>query len=307
MIRFTARRILYLIFVCILIIFFVHLGMRMAANSRSQVGRYRFADQVAVASLDTRSYIGRFIRFELGSVRQDNTLRPIGEIVGQAYINSIGLLLISLALAAFIGGIIGALIALSRLRRISLPILTSTIIGISMPSFFIALLLQQGEILFLRITGHQLVKVAGFGWDFEHMLLPVLVLMTRPVAYLTRSVFMGFERVMAENYIRTADAKGLTKDRTIYIHATRNIAVPILTALGVSLRLSLGSLPIVETFFMWPGLGLQILWALNTGQTTLATTLALALGATLLAANLFLDVLFRFIDPRLRGDDETDI
>jgi ABC-type dipeptide/oligopeptide/nickel transport system permease component len=305
MLRFTARRFLYLILVCVLIIFFVHLGMRMSINSSLPAARYSFADQLSLAVLDARAYIGRLVRLDLGTVPQDNTIRSVSEIVGQAYTKSMGLLAISLSAAALIGGIIGIVLAVTRLQRFSLTVLTSTIIGISMPSFFVALLLQRGEIFYLRTTGHQLVKVAGFGWDFEHMLLPVLVLMARPVAYLARSVFMGFERVMAENYIRTAYSKGLAKQRTIYVHAARNIAVPVLTALGVSLRFSLGSLPIVETFFLWPGMGFEILQALNAGQTGLATTLALALGATLLAANLGLDVLYRLIDPRLRGEDAT--
>jgi ABC-type dipeptide/oligopeptide/nickel transport system permease component len=142
--------------------------------------------------------------------------------------------------------------------------------------------------------------MGGLGWDYEHMLMPVLVLAARPLAYLTRSSFIAFDRVMGEDYIRTAFAKGLTETRTVSVHALRNIAIPVLTAMGVSIRFSLSSLPIVEFFFVWPGLGLRMLEAINTRQTSLVATLATAIGLTFLLINLLLDISYRFIDPRVR-------
>jgi peptide/nickel transport system permease protein len=77
--------------------------------------------------------------------------------------------------------------------------------------------------------------------------------------------------------------------------------VPILTALGVSLRFSLGSLPVVEYFFGWPGLGATLLQAIQMRHANLVITLALALGVTFMLVNLILEVSYRFLDPRLRG------
>ena len=86
----------------------------------------------------------------------------------------------------------------------------------------------------------------------------------------------------------------------IYNHTLRNLAVPLLTAVGVSLRFALGSLPVVEYFFGWPGLGDRLLTAINAGQTPVVVTLALALGLTFVLVNLLLDVSYRFVDPRLK-------
>ena len=105
---------------------------------------------------------------------------------------------------------------------------------------------------------------------------------------------------MEEDYIRTAFAKGLSFRRTVNVHALRNIAVPVLTALGVSLRFSLSTLPVVEFFFAWPGMGLRLLEAMNARRTTVVVTLACALGLTFLLTNLLLDVVYRLVDPRMR-------
>jgi peptide/nickel transport system permease protein len=144
------------------------------------------------------------------------------------------------------------------------------------------------------------VSIAGFGWDYKHMLLPVLVLMAYPVAYLTRATFLAFDRVMEEDFVRTAYSKGLTHSRTVNIHASKNIAIPILTAIGVSLRYSISTLPIIEFFFLWPGMGLLMLEAIDKRQTDLVVSIALALGLTFLFINLLLDISYRFIDPRVR-------
>ena len=194
------------------------------------------------------------------------------------------------------------MLVLTPLKRVTLPVLTLTLLGISTPPFYAALLLQQGEILYLARTGHRLVSVSGFGWDLDHMLLPLLVIMARPMAYITRAVFLQLRRVMGEDFIRTARAKGLSFQRTVNVHAFRNLAVPILTALGVSLRFSLGSLPVIELFFGWPGLGNALLEAVDARQTGLTVSLALALGMTILVTNLLLDICYRLLDPRVRDE-----
>jgi peptide/nickel transport system permease protein len=79
-----------------------------------------------------------------------------------------------------------------------------------------------------------------------------------------------------------------------------NVAVPILTAIGVSLRFALVALPVVEFFFVWPGIGLRMLEAINARQTALVVSLALALGLTFLILNLLLDLAYWLVDPRVR-------
>ena len=162
------------------------------------------------------------------------------------------------------------------------------------------MLLQIANIKSLQMFQFRLAFTGGFGWDWRHMLFPSLVLAARPLAYITRVAFITLSTVLREDYIRTAWAKGLSLRQVLNGHALRNAAVPVLTAAGISLRFSLGSLPVVEYFFGWPGLGNRLLEAIRAGQTNVVVTLALALGLTFLGINLLLDIAYRFIDPRLR-------
>jgi ABC-type dipeptide/oligopeptide/nickel transport system permease component len=300
MLRYLARRILFVIMVCALIIFFVHLGMRMAVNSSGPGAGLDFARNASLAWVDTIAYVRAVLQGQLGFITSEHGFPVlVRDLLRESYINSMGLLLFALTGSALIGVVTGGFLALTRHKSLVLPILTFTLLGISIPSFFAGILLQQGEILYLRTFGHRLVSIIGFAWDFEHMFLPLLVLSARPLAYLTRASYISLSRIIEQDYIRTAYAKGLSRMRTVNVHALKNLAVPVLTAIGVSLRFSLGSLPVVELFFHWPGIGLNLLQAIDARQTTLVTTLALALGVTFLFFNLVLDLAFRLIDPRL--------
>lgn len=301
MLRFLTRRLLFILLVCTAIVFAAHLGMGLIRNSEAGAAGGDFLFSVQSAWTATRAYLDGALQGDFGAVREPHGLVPVSEILGSTYINSMGLLLAALATGVTIGLLAGTLTALTRHKEVLLPVLALTLLGISTPSFFAGLLLRQGELLYLRIFGRPLVSMAGFGWDYQHMLLPVLVLAARPVAYLTRASFLAVRRVMEEDFIRTAHAKGLTRRRTVNIHALRNVAVPALTAIGVSLRFSLGTLPVVEFLFVWPGMGLRLLEAIDARQTAVVATLAAALGLTFLTVNLGLDVLYRFVDPRLRN------
>ena len=111
---------------------------------------------------------------------------------------------------------------------------------------------------------------------------------------------MSFSDILDQDYIRTARAKGLYKSMVMRGHAYPNAGVPILTALGVSLRFSLGSLPVVEYFLGWPGIGAALLDAIRNRQDAAVAGMALVLGLTFMLVNLFIDILYRYVDPRLK-------
>jgi peptide/nickel transport system permease protein len=300
MLRFIGRRMLLILLVCVLIVFFAHLGMSMIRNSERRTPDYNMVRYSKRAWADTRSFLAGALRGDLGTVRAQHGPVAIKDILGETYVNSMGLLLVALACAAIVGLYLGGVAALTKRRFLVLPLLTLTVLGISTPSFFAALLLQAGELRYLATFGQRLVRMAGFGWDFEHMLMPVLVLAARPLAYLTRAAFLSLSRVMEEDYMRTAFSKGLSLRRAVNVHALRNIAVPMLTALGVSVRFSLSTLPVVEFFFVWPGMGHRLLEAIDARETSLVVALASVLGLTFLLVNLLLDIAYRIVDPRLR-------
>jgi len=303
MTRFVLRRLGAIVLICLGIIFFCALGMRMMANSRYGATDFNPARLLPQAANSTASYLRDLFSGNLGHVwlgrGRSRTATPIATVLADTYVKSMGLLLVSIVFGAVLGIGAGILAAYWEGSPLSLGLLTTTLVGISLPTFFTALSLQVIEISWYRRTGVRLVPVGGFGWD-AHVVLPALVLAARPLAQLARVTCVSLSEVAHQDYVQTAHAKGLSRRQVWGNHVLPNAAVSILTALGVSTRFSLGSLPVVEYFFGWPGLGAMLLTAIQMRHTSLVITLALALGLTFMFTNLLLDLAYRILDPRLR-------
>ncbi|HEY86210.1 MAG TPA: ABC transporter permease subunit, partial [Chloroflexi bacterium] len=224
---------------------------------------------------------------------------PVSEVLPGLLAKSLGLLGVSLAIASLVGVTLGILAARKQRSGWSLWIIVASIVGVSIPSFFAALLLQMLMIQWTRRSGSPLLPVAGFGWD-KHLVLPALVLAARPVAQITRMTFVSMGEIFDQDYVRVARSKGLRGASVLFRHALPNAAVPILTTIGLSLRFSLSSLPVVELFFGWPGVGYTLLKSISLRDDNLTVALALSLGALFIGVNLLLDVSYRLLDPRLR-------
>lgn len=230
---------------------------------------------------------------------------PALQLIAQTLANSVLLLSISLLVAILLGIPLGIAGALSKRKSSATFMLVLSVLGISTPSFLLAMLFW---ILNIQVHNWFDIKVlpsAGFGWD-AHMVLPVLVLAMRPLAQIAQVTYVSMANILKEDYLRTARAKGLPwriiRDR----HALRNSLIPILTTLGTSLRFSLASLPVVEFFFAWPGVGLTLLQAINLGNAGLVTDLIVSLGLFFLAVNFSLELLFPILDPRLKENGGTE-
>jgi peptide/nickel transport system permease protein len=226
--------------------------------------------------------------------------------------NSVALISLSLILAIIIGVPLGILLALSRRKVTSTIMLSLSILGISTPSFLLAMVFWIVNIQVHNMFNIQVLPAAGFGLD-AHLVLPVLVLAMRPLAQVAQVTYVTLSDTLKQDYLRTARAKGLPWHIIRNRHALRNTLIPILNTLGTSLRFSLASLPVVEYFFDWPGVGLTLLKAINQGNAPLITDLILSLGLLFLLVNILLEMLFPLLDPRIReqkyseehGDHET--
>jgi len=157
----------------------------------------------------TRKTLGDVLHGNLGTVRAERGSVPVGDYVAEAYGNSMGLVAIAVLVASALGTVLGILAALANQRARSLGLLAVTVLGISTPSFFAGLLLQVSELYRLRTFGRRLVSIAGSGWDLEHMLLALLALGARPLAYLMRATYVSMEHVLAQDCLRTALASAL--------------------------------------------------------------------------------------------------
>ncbi len=294
-VAFTARRLAFGALVLAAITYLSYLGLSMAQG-------IAFRPALARAAWKTLTYMGRLVRGDLGlSTAGSITPRPISvaEVVPATLSKSLGLLAAALLIATLVGVALGTWSARRRHSGWSMVTILASMAGVSVPSFFAALLLQLAMIRWAQAFGHPLVPLGGFGWD-SHIVLPALVLAARPIAQIARITFVSLSEALEQDFVRTAHSKGLTSRQVMSRHVIRNAAIPILTTVGTSLRFSLSSLPVVEFFFGWHGLGFTLLKAISRHDDNLTVALVLCLGALFILVNLILEVGYRLIDPRLR-------
>jgi ABC-type dipeptide/oligopeptide/nickel transport system permease component len=194
--------------------------------------------------------------------------------------------------------------------------------GISMPSFWLAImliLLLAGVLNILPTSGRSTYGIAGpeqtgfyildsilqknwrAVWDaLTHIFLPALALGVNMLGILMRVTRSSILEVMTEDYIQTARAKGLRENRVIWRHVTRNALIPVITVVGLELGTLLSGSIIVETVFAWPGSGSLLITALNARDYPLVTGVVMTYTLAFVSINLIIDVLYAVVDPRIR-------
>jgi peptide/nickel transport system permease protein len=174
-------------------------------------------------------------------------------------------------------------------------LLAVTTLAISTPSFLLAVLLILLSATMVRSYDIRLWPSFGFGWD-EHLIVPTIVLAARPFAQIASIAYVAVGETLGSDYVRTARSKGLKESVILVRHALRNAAVPILGAVAAALSIALATLPVVEVFFSWPGLGFALVQSIRRFDAATAGTLLGALAVTIVVIRLALDaVAARFV------------
>ena len=294
--RIALRRIGISLLVLIGIAYLAAFGLLMAER-----GRAGLPAEPATALLASVQQVIEYVIHHPATYYMAKQDQAWWRVAGTAFLRSSALLFLSLAVATLLGMPLGVWAATRRRRMGSASIISLSILGVSTPSFLLAMLFWIADFKIYRATGVAPLPPTGFGWDL-HMVMPVLVLAMRPMAQVAQMTYVTLSEALSQDYMRTALGKGLSRGRAIWQHAMRNVWIPVLTTIGTSLRFSLASLPVVESFFLWPGLGMMLLTALELGLDTLILDLLLALGVLFLLLNSLLDVVYPLLDPRLRQD-----
>lgn len=222
--------------------------------------------------------------------------------MGQALPRSIVLLSISTTLGAAIGVALGGLAAVRRGSKVAAFLTTASVLGISTPSYIVAMVLIWTVVWGYQAFDIRLLPVFGFGWD-EHLIMPLVVLASRPAAHMMRLAQASLVDVFETDYVRTARGKGLRPRTVFWKHVLRNAGVPLLTSAVVSLRFSLSTLPVVEYIFSWPGLGLSLLQAVQALDLVTVVVMVLPLVILFIGINLTLGMFYGLIDRRLIEED----
>ncbi len=225
--------------------------------------------------------------------------RQVNDIIRDHFPVSATLGLLAIFFAA-VGGILwGALTALYRNRLPDIIIMFLVILGISVPSFVFAAL---GQLLLVNINsllGQSVIPVAGWG-TVSHMIMPSLVLGLGTMALLTRLMRSSMLEVVNEDYIKTARAKGLSPVRIFFRHQLRNAILPVITVLGPQIAAITTGGFVVELVFAIPGLGRYFVQAVQQLDYTVIMGTTVFYGAFLVFMVIIVDILYGFVDPRVR-------
>jgi ABC-type dipeptide/oligopeptide/nickel transport system permease component len=238
-------------------------------------------------------FLGRVLRGDLGfSYRQG---LPVGELIAERLRATGELALAGLAVAVLLGVPLGLIAAARHGSTLDTAAMTVALLGVSVPSFWLGLLL-------IIVFGVQLgwLPVSGYGGP-SHLLMPAVVLGGFYAAQISRLTRTSLLEVLAQDFIRTARAKGLAVRVVLLKHVLRNAALPVLTVLGVDFGRMLGGAVVVETIFAWPGMGRLAVQAVLGRDFPVVQGAAIMGAAVFLAVNLLIDLLYGWVDPRLRA------
>jgi len=243
-------------------------------------------------------FLGNMLKGDFGiSFTQQN--RRVNDIIQDHFPVSATLGILAILFASMGGILWGALTAIYRNQMPDIIIMFLVILGISVPSFVFAAL---GQLLLVNINsmlGQSVIPVAGWG-TIWHMLMPALVLGLGTMAFLTRLMRSSMLEVVNEDYIKTARAKGLSPTRIFFRHQLRNAILPVVTVLGPQIAVITTGGFVVELVFAIPGLGRYFVQAVQQLDYTVIMGTTVFYGAFLVLMVIIVDILYGFIDPRVR-------
>ncbi len=265
-------------------------------------------------------YVGRVLHGDLGKsmITQEPVLREFAAL----FPATIELAVSAILFALIVGIPAGMLAAVRRNSIFDHGVMGASLTGYSMPIFWwglLLILLFSVQLGWTPVSGRIDVKyyiepVTGFltidsilsgekgalRSTFSHLVLPMIVLGTVPLAIIARMTRSSMLEVLGEDYIRTARAKGLSGLRVIGLHAFRNALIPVVTVIGLQIGVLFTGAILTETIFSWPGVGKWMIEAINRRDYPVLQGGLLLLGSVVMAVNLLVDVAYGIINPRIR-------
>jgi ABC-type dipeptide/oligopeptide/nickel transport system permease component len=242
-------------------------------------------------------YLSRVLQFDLGRSMISN--RAVSEEIALTLGPTVELMLACLIWAAPLGVLLGTLAARRHGSWLDRAIMALSVMGVSVPVFWIGLLLIQhvGGAGLLPFQGREGPIWTASG--LRSILLPAITLgsvFVGPVARMTRTSML---ETLNTDYVRTARAKGIADWRVTFRHALRNALIPVITLIGLQIGFLMGGSVVTETMFAWPGVGRMAVGAITSSDLPLAQGAILILAVGFTVVNLAVDVLYAWLDPRI--------
>lgn len=332
MLSYIGRRLLQLIPVLLGMTFIVFLIIRAIPGDPAQVILGQQATAEAVKALRESlgldnpwyvqyfQYLGELLRGDLGTSMR--TREAISTEIWPYLAATIELAFCAMVLAIVIGVNAGIISAWFQNSWFDYAAMILALIGVSMPIFWLGLMFQWGfsiQLDWLPTSGREDARnpvepithlylidtlVQGrfdqFGDIVKHLILPALALATIPMAIIARMTRSSMLEVMRADYIRTARAKGQKTFLVVYKHALKNAIIPVLTVIGLQTGLLLGGAILTETIFSWPGVGRYIYDAIGFRDYPVIQAGILIIAFLFILINLIVDILYSFVDKRIK-------
>ncbi|MDD7400986.1 MAG: nickel ABC transporter permease [Eubacteriales bacterium] len=306
MLRYIFKRIVMLIPVLLGVTFIVFTLLQITPGDPAKAILGPTADAAAVAQLREEmglnepflTQYGRFVYklvFEQDMGRSYSSRQPVMSLIMQAFPATLKLAAFAVAIAVVIGIPLGIISAIKQYSIFDNTALILGLIGISMPVFWLGMLM-------ILVFAARLKWFPSSGFStFRHMVLPSIALSAQSVAVIMRMTRSSMLEVIRQDYIRTARAKGQTERKVITKHALRNALMPIVTTVGLQFGALLGGAVLTESVFTIPGIGRMMVEAIRMKDFPLVQGAVLFIALAFSLVNLFVDILYAYINPRIRS------
>lgn len=246
-------------------------------------------------------WLGAALQGDLGI--SFSTTRPVAEMIVERLPATLELMGAAFLLAAVLAFALGTASAVKPFSWFDHAGTGLSFLGIAMPVFWFALLLQLvfGVWLgWLPLSGTRTVGASSLGDHLAHLVLPTVVLSFRHVAGWSRYLRGSLMAALREDYIRTARAKGLGEWRVVGVHAMRNALIPVVSVMALNLATLFSGAVITETVFAWPGIGRMFVTAMMARDYPLLMGILLLGSVMVVVFNLVADLVYGWLDPRIR-------
>ena len=306
MLKYIIRRIIAMIPVVIGITFLVFMIMQLAPGDPVQMILGDNASPEAVEAMRDEMglndnvlvqygrYLVNLVQGDMGTSYVNK--RPVADEVFSRVPATFKLAAVAAVVSIVIAIPLGILAAIKQNTLFDHSSMVVSLIGISMPAFWLALMLM---LLFSLKLGWLPAQGAKDGW--RSYVLPSIAIGFMQMAAIARTTRSSMLETIRQDYIRTASSKGITEREVIFHHSFRNALIPTVTIVGVQLGGLLGGAVLTETVFAWPGLGRLVVQAVNGRDVPVVLGCIVVLSVGFSIVNLVVDLLYGFIDPRVRS------
>ena len=303
--RYVLKRLVMLIPVLIGVTFLVYFIISLSPGDTAAMLAGEDADAATIEALRhelglDQPVIVQYARYMLNLIQGDmgnsyKTGRPVTNMIVSCFPNTAKLAFWSILVAVGIALPIGIISATKQYSMFDNVGMVVALIGVATPNFWLGLMM----IILFSLNLGWLPSGGSKGWS--SYIMPAITLGTGDAALITRMTRSSMLEVIRADYIRTARAKGVPEGKVVYQHALRNALIPVVTAIGLQFGSLLGGATLTETVFAWPGIGRSTVDSIKTKDTTQVLGNIVILTITFSCVNLLVDILYAFIDPRIKA------